>query len=312
MKRNIVTVVVILCLVLIWSTPVFAENGNPFKISTLDVSIMPEYDTSDVLVIYSINFINTSGQPFSGEMRFPVPKGTTNNVIEESGILNGNNLLSRIDDKGDYAELIWKPAKPIQPNVNYTMHLEYYYNPLQGTGNKAFTFPFRATLPIDQANINAYQPLKANNFKMEPAGKLLGQDNQGFQVYGTKYSNLKNGDKIDFKISYTKNDPNPSVQKQSGAAPASDQQAPSAGSQLNFGVMVLIAALIVVVIVIGVKIFDNRKSSIKNNSRDNKKQGAGNSKLAQEKRKLRQMLLNGTIGEDTYHEMLMEIEEEYS
>lgn len=317
MNKNVIKVLaILLCLVLAYTTPVYAESSNSLKISTLDVSVMPEYDTSDVLVLYSINYVNTSGQAYNGEVRFPVPKGTTNNIVKETATTNDNHLAVRVEDKGDYAEFVWRPSQPIQPNASYPIHLEYYYNPLPGSGNKAFAYQFRAGLPVDQANINVFQPLKATNFKMEPVGRLLGQDNQGFQVYGLNSTNLKTGDKVDLKVTYTKEDPNPSIQKPVSSG-ATGQPAQAGGSQMSSAaVLIPTIALVVIIIIIIVKVFGNRDVeretvSHRVKTQSNQKE-TRDSKLAKEKRKLRQKLLNGEISEETYHELLMEIEEDYS
>jgi len=311
-KRFIKMLAAVFSLVLIWTMPAYAEKSNPLKISTTEISVMPEYDTQDVLALYSINFVNHSDQPYSGEIRFPVPRGTTNNIVKETSTNNDNHLAATVEDKGDYAEFVWKPTQPIQPNGNYPIHLEYYYNPLPGTGNKAFAYQFRATLPVEQAKINVYQPLKASNFKIEPAGQLLGQDTQGFQVYGLNSANLKAGDKVDLKISYTKDDPSPSIQKPTGAA---GQPGQSGGGQLSSAaVIVPLAALVIIIVIIAVKALGNREDNggvsrpVKNRNGQKK---TVNSKLAKEKKRLREMLLEGEISEETYHELVMEMEEDY-
>ncbi|MDA8235292.1 MAG: hypothetical protein M0Z31_10920, partial [Clostridia bacterium] len=308
MNKNIIKVLaMLLYLVLVYTTPVYAESSNPFKISTLDISVMPEYDTSDVLVLYSINYVNTSSQPYNGEVRFQVPKGMTNNIVKETSTTNDNHLVVRVEEKADYAEFVWKPSQPIQSNASYPIHLEYYYNPLPGSGNKAFTYQFRATMPVDQAKINVFQPLKATDFKMEPVGRLLGQDNQGFQVYGLNSANLKNGDKVDLKVTYTKDDPNPSVQKP-GSSGATGQPAQTGRSQLSSSVIIIpTVALVVIIVIIVVKAFSNREMERETANRrvksQNNREESRESKLAKEKRKLRQKLLNGEISEGTYHEL---------
>ncbi|MDA8210308.1 MAG: hypothetical protein M0021_00270 [Clostridia bacterium] len=314
-KKVIKVLAILLGLVLAYTTPVYAENSGPFKISTLDISVMPEYDTSEVLILYSINYVNTSGQPYNGEVRFPAPKGTTSNIVKETATTNDNHLAVRVEDKGDYAEFFWKPSQAIQPNASYPIHLEYYYNPLPGSGNKAFTYQFRATLPVDQARINVYQPLKATNFKMEPVGQLLGQDNQGFQVYGLNSANLKNGDRVDLKIAYTKEDPNPSIQKP-GVSGLTGQSGQASGGQFSSAVIIIpLVVLGVIIAIIVVKTFGNRemaREAVNRRVVQNNREETRDSKLAKEKRKLRQKLLNGEISEETYHELLMEIEEDYN
>lgn len=213
MKQNLLKILLLLmCFSLTWAGPAVAEMGNSFK-TTVDISIMPEYDTSEVLVLNNITFINSSGQAYSGEMRFPVPKGTTNNIVKEIDG-SGAHLHVRVEDKGDHAEFVWQPSQPIQPNVTHRIHLEYYYNAIPGTGPKSFNFNFKPSYAVDRVSMQIFQPLKSTDLVAEPPIQLLGTDKQGFQVYGSNYTGVKPNQDITLKVSYNKTDPNPSVQPQ--------------------------------------------------------------------------------------------------
>lgn len=323
-RKRILVLLAVLCLILNVVAPVYAENSTPLKISKLGISVMPEYDTLDVLVLYSLTFQNDSAQPYSGEIRFPVPKGTSSNIVTEKVNNNDQHLNVRIEDKGDTAEFVWKPLQPIQSKAIYSVHLEYYYNPLPGTGSKTFTYKFQANMPVDQPQVHVYQPLKATDFKMEPVGQALGADSQGFQIYGVNPSTLKTGDKIEVKVSYTKNDPKPSVDPPSasqGATGGAGQTPQSSKSQLSSAAIIVpIAAILIGIIVIAAKALTNRENETeidsqpvrKSNQKSKHGKSSGESKFAQEKRKLREMLLNGDLSEDLYRELLMDLEREYS
>lgn len=329
-------VALIFCLLVTGAQPVMAETNSPLKISTMKASIMPEYDTSDVLVLYALTFVNTSEKPYTGEIRFPVPKGSTNNIVKETATNNDSHISVKVEDKGSYSQFVWQPAQPIQPGAGYPIHLEYYYNPIPGAGLKAFEYRFPANVPVDKADFSISQPLKSTDLKIEPASPLLGQDNQGFQVYGFSRS-IKSGEEVVLKISYNKTIPNPSIQKP-GAVGASQTNSAS-GSQLgNLGVLLPLAAIVILIVVIGYKAFAKRRdealeeeeeepvrSRAKGNrtqatatakSRNSRQQdqpkGPINKQLAREKRKLRDMLMNGIITEETYHQLICELEEEYS
>lgn len=318
-----------MCLTLLLAGPAYAEMGTNIK-TTVDISIMPEYDTSDVLVLNTITFINSSGQAYSGEMRFPVPKGTTNNIVKETNSTNDSHLTVRVEDKGDHAEFVWQPSQPIQPNATYPIHLEYYYNPIPGTGNKSFDFIFQPSYTVDRANVQIYQPLKSTNLVTVPPTQSLGADNQGFQLYGTNFTGVKPNQNISLKISYNKTDANPSVQPQTQQDGGGADQLATKGQFGSMAVLVPLAVLAIFGLIvlkkamdkgeieeldsaddeeeITVKPTEKKKTSIKSTG---KKQDFGSTKLMQEKKRLRNMLMNGEIGEATYHELLAELEEEY-
>lgn len=315
LKRTGLMIITIICLLLNLTYPVFAENSTPYKATNMDVMIMPEYDTTDVLVVYSLDFTNNSSQPYTGEIRFPVPKGTTSNIVTEA---NGgdSHLAVKVEDKGNYSEFVWKPSQPVQPNGNYKIHLEYYYNPLPGTGSKSFEYQFNATVPVDRSKIYVYQPLKASDFKMEPMGQAMGTDKQGFQIYGLDSSSMAIGQTLSLKISYTKNDPAPSVQPQTSAGGTQSGE-PSGKSQLSSAaILVPLVAIVFGIIFITVRALKRSDSEEevleKRTSRTKSSKNSPKGAFTQEKKKIRQMLLNGDIGEETYHELLAELEREYS
>ena len=305
-KKHLTFILGFIILTFAWISPVSAVNDSPVKISNVEISVMPEYDNSDVLVLYGINFVNNSVEPYNGELRFPVPKATTNNIVKETANPNDVHVEVRIEEKGDYAEFVWKPANPIQPNSSYPIHLEYYYNPIPGTGTKSFEYQFRAAMPVDQAIFNVYQPLKASNFKMEPVGQLSGPDEQGFQVQSISSANLKIGDKVDLKVSYTKDDPNPSVQPQSAGTEATSETGQTSAGELSSTVIIVaIVAIVAVVVLIGFIIFSNQNEE-GDESQDSE------SEFAQKKRRLKQRLENGNISEETYLVLIDELEREHS
>lgn len=300
-------------------SPGYAEVNPPLQISSVDANVMPEYDTSDVLVIYAINFTNSSASDYSGEVRFAVPKGTTNNILLESNATTDSHVQIKVEDKGEYAELVWTPTKPIKVNESYPVHLEYYFNPLPGTGSKEFSYRLSPSSDIGQVQVNVYQPLKATEFKMEPAGKFVKKDSEGFNIYSIDSAPLRKGQNLDVKISYTKTDPEPSLKPPSATQEAGGEVKEN-GSLSSAAVMLPLVGMLALVILIAIKSFNTPSVVETPTRRPNKSKQANQAKIpskktestfAQEKRKLRQKLLEGEINEDTYREILADIEQDY-
>lgn len=302
--------------------PGYAEANPPLQITSVIAQVMPEYDTQDVLVIYAINYSNQSGKDYNGEVRFAVPKGTSNNIVLEntSGSKgNDSHIPVKVEDKGEYAELVWNPTQSIKANESYPIHLEYYFNPLPGTGKKEFTYRLFPSADIGQVQVNVYQPLKATEFQMEPVGNLVKKDSEGFNIYSLNPASLKKGQNFDVKISYTKTDSEPSLKP-----PSATQQAASgsteSGSLSSMAVMLPMVGMLGLVILIGIKSFRTRSVDETPTRRPQKSIQSNpvqiplakqESSFAQEKRKLRQKLLDGEINEEMYREILAEIEQDY-
>lgn len=293
--------------------PVYAAE-SPLTMTSAEINVMPEYDTEDVLVIFALNYVNNSAQPYSGEIRFSVPKDIKSNIVTENMHTSEDHLNVRVENKGEFSELVWTPTKPIEPKAAYPIHLEYYNNPLPGTGSKSFVYQFNAPIEVQKANVIVLQPLKATDFKIEPAANLMGKSNEGFNIYGFERSGLKPGDQIKFAVSYKKDDPNPSVKPPGQNQGSQGQPGQSESSQLATTTVIIplvfLAAFIIFLVFRskGQKGPSVRESVVPEMRRE--RSTPGNSKVSQEKQKIREMLLNGDISEDTYLMLVRDIEGE--
>lgn len=290
-------------MVLFSAPPLYGMQAEPLKIRDMDIKILPEYDTSDVLVMYRIKFINLSPEPYKGEIRVPVPKDSFNKIVKEP--LNPLDVpfVVRGSDMAQFEALVWSPAESIQPNAIYDVHLKYYYNPLSGAGYKKFQYSLQADLEIEQAKIYVYQPLEAVDFMMEPQGQAFGTNKEGFQIFGLNVNHLKKGERFALTVSYEKNRSGPSLQSLlSDSEPGLAQG--FTPRQLVF--VITVVMLLVFIVMIKRYLIRNRKIL-----KEAASKAVNIDVLAREKRKLRQMLLKDEITEGAYHAMLYELERKY-
>lgn len=319
-RKFVINFLVIVCTLFFTISPGYAEESSPLQIFSVAAHVMPEYDTQDVLVIYAINYTNKSSSDYNGEVRFAVPKGATNNIVLENNqgsTGNNSHIPVKVEDKGEYAEIVWNPTKPIKANESYPVHLEYYYNPLPGTGKKEFSYRLSPTSDIGQIQVNVYQPLKATDFKMEPVGKFVKKDSEGFNIYSIDPTSLRKGQNLEVKISYTKNDPEPSLKPKSATQESGSKEK---GSLSSAAILLPMVGMLALIILIAVKAFKTPSVDETPTRRSKKTKQANQAQLpaaktesnyAQEKRKLRQKLLDGEISEETYREILADLEQDY-
>lgn len=333
MFRKSFVILQVLLLLLVFVSPGFAEEGFPLTTTNLEIHVMPEYDTSEILILNRITYTNTSDKDFSGEIRFSVPKQTRNNIVVDT--INGqdNRAIVGVEDKGEYAEFVWKPTQPIKPNTTYPVHLEYYYSSLPGTGDKKFNFTFVPGYPIQTTNVYLYQPLKSDKFVVQPFAKLLGTDNLGFNVYGVDYNQLKVGENISLDVAYVKNDPSPSVLPP-GQTGGSAQQAPAGQVNISAYKKPILILLVVVVAFIAIMVLranDRRRiEELVQKHREAKGQSAEDDDFEDgddddddrakelsledfeaEKEKLEDMLSRGEIEEEDFVDKLSKLEKKF-
>ncbi|KJS49140.1 hypothetical protein [Desulfosporosinus sp. BICA1-9] len=326
-KKWFFTFMILLGLV-IGTKTAYAETAK-LEIINMDINVMPEYDTPDILVIYSVDFKNTSDQPYSGEFVWNLPKDSKKYTVADKS--KGDNHVEptvKHSEKND--QIVWKFPTPLQPGETKAVQIEYYYNNLQGNPDKTFVYEYIPEYPVVQAEVTVFQPKKASNMVVTPDFGQAQPGYDGFSIYKKEFKTLKPGDNVQIKASYTKSDPNPSVAPLSEQQGQSGQPTQSTQSKRTSAAIVLffIAAFVGVLGLIIYKAMNSKHIPINRNSEEdyedeefiidkeirkmqnsNKKQPS-HSKLKAEKKKLRDALLSGRISEGTYHQLLAELKGE--
>ncbi len=292
-------------------------------------SIWPEYDTPDVLVIYSGAFVNNTGKTFTASdntLSYYMPKGAKVNMVceTEKGMVC---LRYQVDTSNpDYDKVIWRPSRDIQPGEKFPVMFEYNFNTFTTTGERKFTVPYQTPFDVKNLYVEVKQPLQSSNFQMTPASTFTEKDNQGFANYYLSFADVKAETKQSFDISYVRNELKPSVQPNQGSA-----QVGSEGGGFNSTVLILLIAFVGM---LGLFLFyamrtpatvavgkggrtpraERTKATASKASGSAKPHGKTQSQPASaandEKRKLRKLLLDGKISEDTYRKLVAELEEE--
>ena len=297
--------------------PVFAESQS-MTMDNLYYSIWPEYDRSpDVLVIYSGVFVNDTGKAFEGELQYNIPKGADINMVceTEQGMLCQKYEVKT--DNPDYDVIVWKPSHAIEAGAKFPIMMEYYYTPFGAANPKQFTQVFRPAFPINNLTVEIKAPKESSGFSLSPEAEKTAGDDDGFTNYLYSFQNVTSDDVKEFEVSYTRESNEPSV-KAEEVQQSTDNSQDQNQSSVNSTIIILLIVFIILLAVflfIAVNNNNNKKSQQKgkkNNKKGNKtkaKGGVNKKEAAEEKRKLRKMLIDGKIGEDTYKQLLDEIDE---
>lgn len=333
--RKLFTVTLLLTLVisLAPAQQSLAAGSEP-EMKNLDLQIWSEYDEPRVLNLLTGSLVNTTGKEYSGVARFNIPKGVDGKmesikVNMACELVNGSEHSCQpyeLADKGSYVELTWKMTKKLAPGEEYPFWLEYYYDPIQGKVDKTIDYTFRPSYKINQLNVTFKEPLNATNFKSTPQPASTGKDSENFTTHNYNYQQVTTDKPIQFKFSYTRSDTKPSKEKADNSA---NQNTQAANEPLGTSAWkkpeVLIPSILFVIVLV-VFIFyamnnSNKQAPAERIERIQRQTGgskgakpavSSNPKLAKEKKKIRQMLLNGEISEETYRELIAELEEEYA
>ncbi len=209
-----------------------AQAPSDNRLTNLNIQVSPEYDKPSVYVQIDGEVAAQSKLP--QDVSLLIPTGADLNATAYLGT-DGNLLLTdtpQVQDVGDgFTQITFSI-----PAVKF--RVEYYYNPLQGSPDKTMTYVYKGVEPADNVRIAIQQPLKATNFKTDPAAVVKTPDSEGFTLHQFNYATLEAGKPVSIKVSYTKTDPNPSITPQPAQAPAQTQAtAPAAASSNNTGLI---------------------------------------------------------------------------
>ena len=192
-----------LFLVAIAPQPIAAET--PDRIATLTISVWPEYDDPSVLVIYDGEFANKD--TFPKQVAFLVPSNARINATaygNGSGDFFNTDPWKTADAGNGWTRVLFTLPQPL-------FHVEYYYSPLQGTPDKKMEFVFNSAILTDKVQLEIQEPLKATNFKTDPAAASQSSRGHDFKYHVFTFANVAQGQNLKVQVSYTKTDPNPSV-----------------------------------------------------------------------------------------------------
>jgi hypothetical protein len=204
---------------------------GPLRAQTFDLTIRPEFDTPDVLVINQATLINRSSTPFQGRVGFRVPKGAQLSMVCEIGSSGGHECQPyKTEDRGDYLEVWWNASKSISPGVGFPVFVEFYYNPLGSGSKKQFTYDFRPVYPMDSLNVTVTEPKGATNFRLDPAASFSEKAANSLTDWRYSFSN-REAAPMTFTVSYDKADNTPSVPREG----ADDKPSGQGGGASNAG-----------------------------------------------------------------------------
>jgi hypothetical protein len=238
-------------LFLVMLSPARAEE--PLKITTMNVSVWPEYDQPGVLVQYQGNVAAQPTKTAPVELSFLVPKGA------------GVGAACAIQTNGNHTSETWKEAEADTGLTKVTFkvtepifHVEYYYNPLPAVTDKQFSFAYTAAIPADEVELDVQHPLKATNFALTPDAPNTHKDQDGFTYHAYSFKQVAAGQKLSTDVAYTKTDPKPSV---SGDKPASSPSAASTASDngINPNQVIVLATAFAVAGILGFFIWQRNR-----------------------------------------------------
>lgn len=236
MKRKILPLLGLLLLIFllgIFPAGVSAQSGAP-EISTLTVSLWPEYDQPDVLVIYRAQLSTDTRLPAQLTFRLPGHIADMHAVAYQNGDELANidpALVSLQPDGNDMLLSFSAPSTQVQ--------FEYYDAEMltKEADSRQFDYTFNATVPVKAVTFEVKEPYAAEEFSMTPEAEHTSKGSDGLPYSTLTKTGLAAGDNVTLSATYRRNRDTPSVQNITGetmqlpgggnAMPALDDAAPN-------------------------------------------------------------------------------------
>lgn len=204
--------------------------------TSLTISLWPEYDEPALLVIYRGQFAGDASSPLPVEFRIPAEAGQPGAVayLDERGQLLTLEYTTR--PEGDWVVVAFElPARDLQ--------LEYYV-PLPGSpapGQRAFTYTYVADYAVATLDLKVQEPPGSQGFKLEPAADSVVQEADGLNYHGITAGPMLQNDTVTWSVSYEKTTSALTVDAfQSSETPTAPRE-----SEGVSGILIAVAGLIV-------------------------------------------------------------------
>jgi hypothetical protein len=176
---------------------VYAQESP--SLASLDISLWPEYDRAEVLVIYRGQLDADVVLPASLEIAMPARVGQPTAVayVDEAGERLNQQYTTRVE--GDSLIVSFEL-------VTQRFQLEYYDAlPSGEAGERTYTYAYTADYPTTALNIEFQVPPTAQSFQLSPPADAVVEGGGGLTYHLIQAGTLDAGDTREWTFSYVKN-----------------------------------------------------------------------------------------------------------
>lgn len=221
MKR-VVQMMILLSMICLAAGP-GSQAQEPPALATLRISVWPEFDRPDVLVIYRGLLADDTPLPAPLEIRMPIDVVTPSAVafVDESGERLNLDYTMRVD--GNQRVVSFE-----LPSLGF--QVEYYDAlPVRDAGQRSYTFDYEAHYAVEQLGVEFQVPLTAGDFQLEPPADSVITESDGLVYHLVEAGPLAPGERRSWTLSYEKDNADltfPALQGQQTPAVQPTQAAP--------------------------------------------------------------------------------------
>jgi hypothetical protein len=235
----------ILVLALSWAfLAASAQAQDTPVLSNLEISLWPEFDQPEMLIIYRGLFAADTPLPLPVEFSIPASVGQPTAVayVGEGGQRLNQQYTTRVD--GDSLIVSFELS-------TLGFQLEYYAAlPVDSAGQRDFAYSYVADYPISALNLEIQEPPSAQAFVVDPAPGLVTQESDGLTHHFVEVGSLAQGETRSWTVTYQKADSALTIESLA-PAPAPTAAASPLGEETNGSSVVIFIVAFFALIAVG-------------------------------------------------------------
>lgn len=236
MKQIVLTLVVLLAVV---AGPAWAQETPVLE--NLEISLWPEFDQPDMLVIYRGFFEAGTSLPIAVDIRIPASAGSPTAVafVDEAGDRFNQQYTTRVED--DSLVISFELS-------SLGFQLEYYDElPIDPEGQRAYTYSYTADYPVDALTVEFQVPPTAEDYQVDPKAGSVSTQADGLLYHVTEIGAVDQGVTQSWVLTYTKADPDLTVASVTESQPAAPSPAAAPASGDNSTAVIFLIAFVALV-----------------------------------------------------------------
>jgi len=201
-------------------------GADELRIQQLRVQVMPEFDDPRVLVMVQGRVAGEVAYPVG--ITFRVPYGAQINQMATVSMGSAGTSGAEYERRGDPEDARWELVTYELEGPHF--YYEYYYDPIVGEVDKAFTYILSSYHGVEDAAVEIQEPGAAEGFATEPeaSGQRLDQRLR-LNYYEIALGAMEAGEERAVTVRYRKVDPNPSLTWEQVMALQEGKRAPEVG-----------------------------------------------------------------------------------
>ena len=236
MKQIGLTLVVLLAIL---AGPAWAQEAPTLE--SLEVSLWPEFDRTEMLVIDRGFFEAGTSLPIAVDFRIPARVGSPTAVafVDETGNRFNQEYTTRIED--DALVISFELS-------SLGFQLEYYDElPSEAGGQRAYTYAYVADYPVRALTVEFQVPPTAEGYELDPAADSVSTQADGLLYHVAEVGAIEQGETRSWVLTYTKADPDLTMASVTESDPAVASPGPAATSSDNSTAVIFLIAFVALV-----------------------------------------------------------------